>query len=200
MFNVFFFFSPLTAFSFKIFAATIEALTILASKLPHAIERGLRAAFPQENEIVEVINVSQFHQSIRVTISVIHGHNFFIHRFWSGLFLQIGTDLDTFVQDKRASARVPVQPYLIAMRGTLTSDILKTFLVLDGNVLDLGKVPIIRCFDMLFKSFFVFNVHFPQSWFQFFRFLQTCLYNFFCAENDDVPASSAELYAQVMSL
>ncbi|KAK3920374.1 RNA-directed RNA polymerase L, partial [Frankliniella fusca] len=108
--------------------------------------------------------------------------------------------VETLVEEKRAASKKAVQPYLIAVQGSLTSDILKLFLVLDSKLIELTRMPLIRAIDVLFKSYIAFNVHYPESWKQFFRFLQTCFYKFLCSEKDSVPPSSIELYSRVTAL
>lgn len=114
--------------------------------------------------------------------------------------VKAGKSVDEFVEEKRLKAGGAVQPYLIAIKGTATNSILKYFLVLDSFKVQLGNVTFLRAIDWLFKSYHVFNVHYPLSWKNFFRFLQACMYNVFIDTNDDVTASGHNLYSMLISL
>ncbi|KAK3929434.1 Zinc finger protein 423 [Frankliniella fusca] len=109
-------------------------------------------------------------------------------------------DVKEFILERRNQARKAVQPYILAVRGLLTDDILKYFLVLDGEVLEFGRIPFTRCIDWLFKSYVVFNVEYPKSWALFFRFLQTCMYKVYFSENDDIPPAALEKYNEMRAL
>ncbi|XP_034237265.1 uncharacterized protein LOC117642810 [Thrips palmi] len=114
--------------------------------------------------------------------------------------VKLGVDIASFVDERRADKKKAVQPYLIAVQGALSEDVLQFFLVLDSFPMELGRIPFIRGIDWVLKACCVFNVHYPASWNQFFRFCQTCLYKVFISGEDDVPPSSSQLYTRLMSL
>ncbi len=101
---------------------------------------------------------------------------------------------------RRAKSAGAVQPYLLGITGIITNDILKYFLVLDSSKIDLGNCTFLRAVDWLFKSYHVFNVHYPISWRNFFRFLQTCVYKVFVGNRDDVIPSAQNLFSKLLSL
>ncbi|KAK3920533.1 Phenylalanine--tRNA ligase alpha subunit, partial [Frankliniella fusca] len=114
--------------------------------------------------------------------------------------VKIGKSVEEFVEENRSKSNSAVQPYLIAVKGCVSVDILKYFLVLDSFTMELGKIPFLRAIDWLFKSYHVFNVHYPLSWKNFFRFLQTCIYKVFTGTQDDVIPSAQNLYSMLLSL
>ncbi|KAK3911533.1 CCR4-NOT transcription complex subunit 9 [Frankliniella fusca] len=117
------------------------------------------------------------------------------------VLVQPGVDLEGFVAERRMDGKgKPIQPYLLGLRGQITTEILKYFLVLDGNLLELGRIPFLRCIDWLFKTYVVFNVNYPSTWAQFFRFLQTCFYKIYFSSNDDIPPSSVDLFNKLAAL
>ncbi|XP_026290131.1 uncharacterized protein LOC113214849 isoform X1 [Frankliniella occidentalis] len=107
-------------------------------------------------------------------------------------------NISLYVQQKREEAGKPIQPYLIGIVSPLTKKILKFFLIMDSKCIDLEAIPSVRALDLLFKSFFVFYVHYPPSWSLFFRFLQTCLYKVF-ENNDEAPTSCVAAYRLLTS-
>ncbi|KAK3915663.1 Pentatricopeptide repeat-containing protein [Frankliniella fusca] len=115
--------------------------------------------------------------------------------------LQAGKNqIEEFIDTKRSRSRSGVQPYLIAIQGNCSKTIMKYFLVLDSHPMELGNIPFLRAADWLFKAYNVFNVHYPLSWRNFFRFLQTCLYGVYLGTEDDVIPTGQNLYAKLLSL
>lgn len=71
-----------------------------------------------------------------------------------------------------------MQPYLILVKALIGKKIVRTFLVLDRQTVQLTNSSL-NALDALFKSYFVFNVQFPTGWGNSFHFLATCFYNVF---------------------
>ncbi|KAK3909273.1 Retrotransposon-like protein 1 [Frankliniella fusca] len=71
--------------------------------------------------------------------------------------LKLGMSVEQCAEERRFEDGSAVQPYIIVVVGTISNEILQTFLVLDGKPMELGRIPFIRCVDWLFKSCFVFN-------------------------------------------
>ncbi|KAK3913482.1 Halomucin [Frankliniella fusca] len=119
----------------------------------------------------------------------------------SKLIVLKGPDVSitTFVEEKRLEAKQAVQPYLIGIVSPISKKILKFFLVLDSKAIDLHAIPSVRALALLFKSYFVFGVHYPATWSLFFCFLRTCPYNIFESASDEAPPSCVEAYRLITS-
>ncbi len=171
----------------------------LASMLPHSIDKDA-STVPIEKEILALVKVLL----ILFIFCLLCDHCLLVKKikvFWMLLFLfQVGKSTDEYVENKRSKSKSPVQPYLIGVKAITSDSILKYFLVLDSTIIELGNVSFIRAVDWLFKSYHVFNLHYPLSWRNFFRFLQTCIYKIFVGTSDDVFPSAANLYSKLLSL
>ncbi len=108
--------------------------------------------------------------------------------------------MEEFVEARLAGKKKPIQPYLIGVTSQVSREILRYFLVLDRKLLELGSISLLRGIDWLFKSYVIFNVHYPSTWAQFFRFLQTCFYKIYFSAKDDIPPSSIDLYNKMLAL
>jgi len=170
----------------------------LAAMLPHSIDKN-GSSFPVEKEILATLKVLYFTFPLICIPSSQFLSNAKTHLIVM-LSFQSGKSVDEFVDTKRTKSTTSVQPYLLAIKAIATNDILKYFLVLDSIKIDLGCVTFLRAVDWLFKSFHVFNVHYPVTWRIFFRFLQTCVYRVFVGNSDDVIPSGQNLLAKLLSL
>ncbi|KAK3928417.1 Protein SSXA1 [Frankliniella fusca] len=85
-----------------------------------------------------------------------------------------GTDPRKYVQDKRNATNQPVQPYLLASYEN--NKILRMFVALDGQVLQIQSNSVLKGLDVLFKTYFVFNVNYPSAWLTMFEFIEKCIY------------------------
>lgn len=84
-----------------------------------------------------------------------------------------------FVCDKIEATKGSIQPYLILVKSPLNNKISRIFLVLDQKAMQIASGSIIKAFDMLFKSYFIFNVKYPLGWRSTFHCLATCFANVF---------------------
>ena len=119
--------------------------------------------------------------------------------------MQQSQDIEVFIQERIDAAKAPIQPYLILVQAALTSKIVRHFLVLDSSPVQITVNSTVNAIDILFKSYFIFNVHFPLGWRNTFHFLQTAIYKFFekrdprCRQDAMTP-SETELMARLQSM
>ncbi|KAK3925602.1 tRNA pseudouridine synthase A [Frankliniella fusca] len=113
----------------------------------------------------------------------------------------VGTNenIDEFIAEKRAQLARPVQPYLLAVKSSVTKKVQKYFLVLDDKCMQLTNCQIMRALDHLMASYFVFNVSYPYGWRNTLHFIASTFYEIF--ENtprgqrkDGVTPSERELW------
>lgn len=85
-----------------------------------------------------------------------------------------GVNVQDFIQEKRENVGVPVQPYLLAFvpEGQVTS----LSIVVDSKTINLQTTSILKGLDMLFKVYYVFNVHYPLGWKMFWEMVQNGIY------------------------
>jgi len=92
------------------------------------------------------------------------------HCFALTLF-QVGTNIQNAIETKREKSKFPIQPYLLAV-GDI--DNIHTWCLVLGDSHSIG-LPVstepTRALDLLLKSFYVLNVHFPLAWKHAFRFV-----------------------------
>lgn len=78
--------------------------------------------------------------------------------------------MDDYIIDTRNKAKGTVQPYLILIKSDLDEEIVRYFLVLECKAVELSCVNLssahatLQAFDILMKTFIVFNVHHPYGW------------------------------------
>lgn len=99
-----------------------------------------------------------------------------VANFVNYVLLQVGSDLNDIVTQKRTDQNAPAQPYILAT-GT-PKKLQRLTLVLGDSkliMLPLATMPL-KGVDLLIKSNFVFNTHFYLGWKYVMRFLA---YNLF---------------------
>ncbi len=81
-----------------------------------------------------------------------------------------------------------MQPYLLAYVPDRT--IKKMFIVCDSDMIEIEGSSFLKGLDLLFKSYFVFNVEYPLGWTFVFKFLE---HGFFKINQDAMFISGKEL-------
>lgn len=74
------------------------------------------------------------------------------------------------VANKRKDAAQPIQPYILAL--VPDKHVVKMFVVADSEICELQTVSILQALDLLFKTFIVFNVHYPLGWKHFWELVE----------------------------
>ncbi|KAJ1531356.1 hypothetical protein ONE63_000040 [Megalurothrips usitatus] len=117
------------------------------------------------------------------------------------IVLKLADDVEKYIEQRINRSKTTIQPYLILIRGQVEATrILKSFLILDGKPIELQTVNVLKSFDWLFKSYYVFNVCFPLGWRTTLHFIQTCMYKFFeTGRKDTVTSSEFELLQSLTS-
>ncbi|KAK3931382.1 Protein GrpE [Frankliniella fusca] len=86
------------------------------------------------------------------------------------------TNVKDEIKARRTAAKgKPVQPYLLGLAPG--QDFTSLCIVLDDKCIMLGKVTLIKAFDMLFKVYHVFNAHYPAGWKTFWEFIEFGIYS-----------------------
>lgn len=87
------------------------------------------------------------------------------------LFFQTNTSFEEVIKEKKTN-----QPFLIAT-GDTRQHINQYFICIDNKILAEENIKhVCQAFDILFKSFFVFNVNYDSALECFFNFVQVFFY------------------------
>ncbi|KAK3916866.1 Histone-lysine N-methyltransferase PRDM9 [Frankliniella fusca] len=86
------------------------------------------------------------------------------------LTVPLGTNVKDLVDQRRKDANSPVQPYIIALKPA--QRITKLFIVADSEMIKLKSQSVVAALDVLFKSYFVFNVQYPLGWTGFWEMVE----------------------------
>ncbi|KAK3916413.1 Sterile alpha motif domain-containing protein 9 [Frankliniella fusca] len=107
-----------------------------------------------------------------------------------------GSDSKSVIAAKRTAAGgKPVQPYLLAYVPHRA--IKKMFVVCDSDMIEIQGCSFLRGLDLLFKSYFVFNVEYPLGWTFVFQFLERGI----CKINEDaLSVTGKELLKRLSSV
>lgn len=92
------------------------------------------------------------------------------------LLFQRGTNPQHAIEMKRQAADYRVQPYLLAL-GDNQAFTRLCVVVGDSNFFFLKTVSTTSAVDLLFKTYFAFNLFYPLGWKNVFRFLETNVFN-----------------------
>ena len=85
---------------------------------------------------------------------------------------QEGTDIESFGKDLRKKTGVAKQPHIIFVEGPNTF-----FVGLDSHLVEMpAQAKISDAFDILFKSFYVFNAQYPKGLCFFYDFMDHEIY------------------------
>lgn len=83
-------------------------------------------------------------------------------------YVSEGTNVPNFEDTIRKNASGNIQPYLIMVAGQEENSI---FVVADGLFLNIpDNADLITAFDLLYKSFYTFNVKYPKNLQNFYNF------------------------------
>ncbi|KAJ8678464.1 hypothetical protein QAD02_014251, partial [Eretmocerus hayati] len=85
-----------------------------------------------------------------------------------------GTDVETFVKQRRNAEEDPIQPYIYRVKNNKSSNY---FVIAQDTIFNRKpNTDIISAFDLLFKVFQVFNLSYPPHLTYFYHFMETYIY------------------------
>lgn len=111
-----------------------------------------------------------------------------LNHHFSLLLCQIGTDIQAAAAGKSAEFR---QPYLVALGHRRKP--LQYFLIVGKVVVEAGK-NVVEATDQLFKSHYVFVVHFAQVIQNFWEFMASEVYRVMPASSSKASVRSMVIY------
>ena len=85
---------------------------------------------------------------------------------------------------KRTKSGRPVQPYLMGVKSVVTNKLVRFFIILDDQPMQLVQCQTVKALDYLFSTYYVFNKDYPFGWRNTMHFLSTCFYKVF---EDPIP-------------
>ncbi|XP_067212749.1 uncharacterized protein [Linepithema humile] len=143
---------------------TLRAITLLADLLPvsNAVRKGKRKRKGASKE-----NLSK---GKNIIDKKEHGE-MYTATFPNPSLLQIwpeGTNIEAQTEKLRSESKGPIQPYIILIKGQST----QYFIQADNRTLTLNNNSPIMALDLLFKTYYVFDVKCPETLIYFFNFLE----------------------------